>query len=337
MTFEATMSVAPILDEDQVYVTLPDGIVQAHRLLTGRLAWAAPFNPVVPATTGDGFLYLAEADSVAAIDRDSGQVRWRLPLTAKPSCRPVWDEGWLLIALETGDLVALNARDGTIIWKQSLGSTLHAPPTVAADRIVASLSDGRVVALSRTDGSPGWERRLGGPAGEILALGDRLFVGSLDNFFYCLDARDGVEHWRWRAGADVIGRPATDGHSIYFVALDNVLRALNPASGVQRWKQAISLRPHAGPITIGDTVIASGIAPTLKAFLKTDGTPLGEHRLAGDLAAPPVLVPRRVTLGFPLLILSRSPTGTNLQLCTKSVDPPLVPLTVLPGIMTTDY
>ena len=93
------------------------------------------------------------------------------------------------------------------------------------------VDDGRVVALQVESGEPVWERRLGGAPNDMLALDDRLYVGSADNFFYCLDADDGEVAWRWRTGADVIGAPVADDRRVYFVSLDNVLRALDLRRG----------------------------------------------------------------------------------------------------------
>ena len=59
---------------------------------------------------------------------------------------------------------------------------------------------GRVVALEVSNGTQVWERRLGGPPNDMLALDDRIYVGSDDNFFYCLLASNGDVAWRWRTG-----------------------------------------------------------------------------------------------------------------------------------------
>ena len=131
------------------------------------------------------------------------------------------------------------------------------------------------MSLNVENGEPLWERRLGGPANEILALDQRLYAGSQDNFFYCVMTADGRVDWRWRTGGDVIGKPIADERLVYFVALDNVLRAMNQVTGGQQWMRPLPMRPAWGPVLAGSTIVVSGQVPTLRAFNVKDGVATG--------------------------------------------------------------
>ena len=65
----------------------------------------------------------------------------------------------------------------------------------------------------------------------MLALDDRVFVGTARTWFYALQPEDGRVRWRKRVGAAVVGRPAADRSAVYFLALDNLLRALDRVGG----------------------------------------------------------------------------------------------------------
>ena len=111
-----------------------------------------------------------------------------------------------------------------------------------------------------------------GAATGLLALDERVYAGSNDNFFYALEAADGRIAWRWRTGADVVGVPVADERNIYFVSLDNVLRALSRRTGVQRWARLLPIRPTRGPQKVEPALIVSGIAPTLRAYNMATGS-----------------------------------------------------------------
>ena len=113
-----------------------------------------------------------------------------------------------------------------------------------------------------------WTHHLGGAPNEILASGDRLFVGSKDNTFYCLKAQDGSVDWPVVTGADVIGLPAIDARNVYFVSLDNVLRAVHRGNGNQDWKRALAVRPTAGPVQAADVMLVTSVSKTLPAFAR---------------------------------------------------------------------
>jgi outer membrane protein assembly factor BamB len=197
----------------------------------------------------------------------------------------------LIVATEAGQIGALRAADGTIVWQRSLDSPAHAPASLAEDRVYVSTSDGRLVTLRVDTGEPVWERRLGGAANEILVSGDRLYVGTQDNFFYCVLARDGTIDWRWRTGGDVVGRPVSDERRVFFVALDNVLRAMDRRSGAQVWMRPLPVRPFAGAVLAGSSVVVAGQPAQLRVFTTKDGTAaLGEPIAPGAAATPALTI-----------------------------------------------
>jgi outer membrane protein assembly factor BamB len=153
--------------------------------------------------------------------------------------------------------------------------------------------------LDAKDGSMVWERRLGGAPTGVLAVDDRVYVGAVDNFLYCLTARRGEIAWRWRTGADVIGTPVVDGNLLYFVSLDNILRGLDRRGGSQKWKRALPLRPRSGPLLAGGTLVVGGLTPSVRGYAIETGAPAGELTLPADLAAPPHVFWDR---GFPVLV-----------------------------------
>src|SRR6185436_15141786 len=186
-----------------------------------------------------------------------------------------------------GTIRALRAADGHVVWTRELGSAPHARPALAADRVYIPTADGRIIALRITDGSPVWERRIGGQPNDILALNERLYAGSKDNFFYCLMTKDGRIDWRVRTGGPVVGLPVVDERNIYFAAADNVLRALNRTSGGQTWMKPLPLRPVWGPVMAGAALVDGGQASTLRVYSLKDGSAVGELPADAEVAMAP--------------------------------------------------
>src|SRR5207247_2297205 len=135
---------------------------------------------------------------------------------------------------------------------------------------------GSLVALSIQTGEPVWTIRLPMAGNGILPVGDRIFIGSRDDKFYCLAAKDGKVIWQRVTGGDVIGMPAIDTKRVYFVSLDNVLRALDRHNGSTLWQTSLPMRPATGPLLTGWTLIVSGSAAELHAYSSEfHGVPLG--------------------------------------------------------------
>ena len=282
-----SLSAPPVYSGARGFFPLDQGRLVAYDISLGADVWTVQREVHSQPAAGAGLLFIAEEGAIAALHDSDGSVLWRVAFDDLLAVPLVFDNGWLIAVSSAGSVFAFRASDGGMVWRSEVGVPANARPALAADRVYIPTNDRRIVALHVESGMPLWERRIGGPPNDVLALDDRLYVGSDDNYLYCLKAGDGIVDWRWPTGADVIGRPVTDDRLVYFVSLDNLLRALDRKSGNQRWKRPLPLRPTTGPLKAGDRLIVSGVAPTLRAYFAKDGTPAGEVSTEGELAAPP--------------------------------------------------
>jgi outer membrane protein assembly factor BamB len=245
---------------------------------------------------GDALVFAGSDGLIEARARNDGETRWQRPIEGRVTSVH-WDAGWLVASVESGAVLAIRAIDGEIIWQRDFGTSLKASPALAGDRVYLALKDGRILALSLQSGEEIWTRTLTEAASGILPVGDRVFVGGLDNHLHSLDAKDGDTDWKWQTGADVLGLAVLDERRVYFVALDNVLRGHNRNSGSMLWKRVLPMRPFTGPLLSGQTLIVAGVASELRAYNTFDGkpAPTAEFVVKGAeneemlLAAPPHL------------------------------------------------
>jgi outer membrane protein assembly factor BamB len=273
------------------FLALDDTRFVAYDLTDGSEQWTAVHAIDLQPATSDQLVFFFDGATVVALSQTDGSVAWRREFSEMPATPLVFDNGWLVAATNDGAIVAFRASDGVPIWRRALGVRAAARPALAADRVYVPAAGGLIIALRVEDGETVWQRRIGGTPTDMLALDDRLYVGSDDNYLYCLKTDAGVIDWRWQTGADVVGRPAADERLVYFVSLDNMLRGLNRRTGNQIWKRVLPLRPKAGPVSQDDTLIVSGVAPTLRLYARKDGTPAGDVATDGELAAPPYVLP----------------------------------------------
>jgi outer membrane protein assembly factor BamB len=317
------ITVPPAYSGTHGFFAIEGNQLAAYDLISGRQEWLAPLHPEFEPAVGDGLLFVVEPMQVTALRQSDGTVAWQIPAVDASSVAPVWDNGWLVLSTQSGAILAYRAKDGHLLWTHDVGSPVHARPSLSADRIYVAADDGRIVALRVDTGDLVWERRLGGPASALLALDDRVYAGSTDNFFYSIDAVDGRVGWRWRTGADVVGVPVVDDRNVYFVSFDNVLRALLRRNGVQQWVRLLPFRPIRGPLMIGRTILVSGIAPGMRAFNAKDGLPAGTITAAGDLVGAPYEVPNPAGLPQLLLVTHDLAKGATAVLLRRHIEPDL--------------
>ena len=326
----------PGYDETRGYFTIEGDRIVAYELVSGTQVWLVSARPQMQPVVGGGLLFFVGSDALTALKVTDGSIAWQLPFAEKLSVRPVWDNGWLVLSTEPGEILAFRGADGFLVWRRDLKSPAHALPALAADRVYVPTTDNRIVALRIDTGELLWERRLGGSPNEILALDHRVYAGAKDNFFYCLTAKDGRVAWRWRTGGDAIGLPISDQDRVYFVALDNVLRALDLKSGAQHWMRPLALRPAWGPVRAGSTLIVAGLTMSLPAFDMKDGKPAGDLATGGEVvAAPPHALEESGTKTPMLLMVTHDiAKGASASLIARSYEPTIAPVGTLPDLVS---
>jgi len=307
----------------------------SYMLADGAQHWLVEARPQLQPAVCDGLVFSPEPGEILARSGGDGSVVWRKTLPDPLSVAPVCSSGWLVVVTAGGSVLTYRAADGEKMWQRELNSPARAVPNQTADRVYVPTEDGRVVALAIDTGVPVWERRLGGAANELAVADKRLYVGSKDNFLYCLMTKDGRVDWKWLTGGDVIGVPAVDDHNVYFVSLDNVLRALDRISGAQQWMRPLPVRPVWGPVLVVGILVVGGQASTLHAFSVKTGAPSDKLEAGADIAAPPHLVSTAESLLPVLLVVTRDiAKGAAARLITRRLEPAATPLSdPLPNVI----
>ncbi len=142
-----------------------------------RLRYDATYEPVVVGKTM--FVPSMVTDSVAALDTDSGQERWRFFAEAPVRFAPVVSEGRVYFVSDDGHLYCLDANDGRQLWK------FYGAPQDKTNRKL--MGNGRLVPLFPARGGP------------VVAEGIVYFAAGIwwgeGVFVHALDATSGKVIW----------------------------------------------------------------------------------------------------------------------------------------------
>jgi outer membrane protein assembly factor BamB len=283
-------------DDARAYVALRSGKLAALALGDGTSVWTADIRTIWPPAVGGGRVFVASGSQLRSLDAATGREQWRTSLDQPLAVAPVFDTGWLFAGTTSGLLFAVRATDGAVLWKIELGAPLSAPPVPSELHVYLPVADGRIVAAELSQGTAIWTHKLPAKPSPLMVLNDRLFVGTEDNFFYCLSRSDGDQKWKWRTGGDIVSAPIVDDERVFFLSLDHMLRALDRDGGSLRWQRPVPNRTIGGPLRIGEFIAVAGLAPQLHAFNSTDGKPVGStpapegEALTSALVAEPELI-----------------------------------------------
>ena len=332
VSFPSAPSAQGTLDGFRVYIPLQSGELVAVNRETGVNEWSVMLPSSWPPVVGDGVLYAAGNREVGAVKATTGDIVWRASLDGETMAAPVLQGETLFLLTMPDQLRAVRTSDGSEIWQRTIG-TLSTSATMTADAEAVYVSSGsHVTRLASSDGRLEWDRQLSGVLSPLVVAGDRVFVGSTDNFFYTLEAGTGRLAWRpWRAGGDVVGA-AADERFVYVASLDNLLRAFRRGNGNQVWKRALSTRTKAPPSTFGGIVIVSGNDPTLSTFNASTGAPIGKFSISGDLQGVPLIDPALEPFRVAMVAVTRDGRAIGLRATGMMFrELPVSALRVLPG------
>ncbi len=309
----------PDEDSDAVVVPGDDGAVYAFEP-DGQQLWRAdteaPARGIhgTPTVAGDTVYVGAYDGALYALDRETGERRWRVRLGDAIGSSPAYRGGRVYIAVEyddpDGSLFAVDARTGEP-ERDLTRPTDHPHSTCAlapeADRVVVGSNDGGVYAWRLSDGEPAWAVRTGDDVkGPVAVYDGAAFVGSWDDYLYRVDLADGSVDWRYETGNYVMSGPAIDPrrNALYVGSHDTNLHAVEATTGERLWRYDTGRRITGCPSVIGDRVVVGSVDTRLYALTRD-----GERVWTLDLDGWVTSAPRPV--GDTVYVTERAPDGSD--------------------------
>ena len=236
---------------------------------------------------------------------------------ASPRARVVYN-GHVFTLDADGTVSAFANTGGSAVWRTSLkpkressgswyslgggssGGGYGGGLAIDGGRLYAASGYGNVVALDPQNGKSIWEKQLEAPVrSSPTAVGDRVFVVTLDGRFFCLAGADGGELWSVRGlpqQASLINNasPAVDGDIVVVPYPSGDLVAMKVADGSSVWSenlartrttsQLTSMSDAARPTIDNGTVFAIGHAGRMIATQAESGERLWSINVPGTQA-----------------------------------------------------
>jgi outer membrane protein assembly factor BamB len=147
----------PVIDRNLVFAMGSSGTVAAIDLQSGQRRWERNVGGSQTPWVAGRFVYiLSNSADVAALERDTGKVKWVTPLTQYLDEKrqklilwggPVLAGDRLLITGTTGEMLALSPYTGEIMGKIDLKAPTRLAPVVANQTIYVLTDTGRLIAL----------------------------------------------------------------------------------------------------------------------------------------------------------------------------------------------
>lgn len=216
----------------------------------------------------DGALYFGSADAhIYAVDAATGNLRWKYQTGGRVRSSPAVAEGVVYCGSMDGNLYALDAKTGEIKWKfKTAGNSffplgeVQSTPAVADGAVYFGSRDGHLYAVDLVTGQKKWAFShegswcISGPA----VWQGLVFAGSSDGqFVNAVDARTGVEKWRYKMPARVFTSGAIVDGNVYFGDWGGEVFWFDARTGKQRGGAMAEAAVQTSPV-VADGVLYFG-------------------------------------------------------------------------------
>lgn len=244
----------PNVVKDKVFFPSQDKHLYCLSMKTGELIWKRLFPqwPISP-TFSDGMLYLGCTDNnFYALSADDGSKVWSFRTGKTPTALPAVINSSICFGSLDNNFYCLD-MDGRLKWKFRAGGPLdwslgvadkgqqawsmrdrNGNKEVADGMIYFGCYDNHLYALS-TEGDFRWKFLTGNIVPPSPAIfNSRIYFGSWDKNFYCLDSDSGAMKWRFVTGGFIDTPPLILGGFAYFGSYDQNMYALG-LDGSRAW------------------------------------------------------------------------------------------------------
>jgi outer membrane protein assembly factor BamB len=216
-----------------------------------------------------------------AIERESGEERWRFEAGAAVQSSAAVHAGLVYFGDRSNVLYALDRRTGRERWRVETGADhpwewghegwdyFTSSPVIAGDLVIVGSGDGNVYGLDAATGTERWRVSTGGRVRSSPAIADgTAYVGSADGFLYAIDLESGDLRWRFETegasfnsaefGFDrktIQSSPAVAGGTVFFGSRDGKFYAVKASTGELAWRF-----DHSTPWVVSSPAIYQGVA-----------------------------------------------------------------------------
>ncbi len=226
--------------------------------------WVQPTNA---AATGaplvvDDTIYTAIGGRVFAIDRATGNLKWRYPqvepINGQFRTSPIMVDGTLVAAAENKIVYAIDPTNGSPKWTYNLPSPVIGAP-VQVDRYAAfATSDNTLIAVEGATGKPAWEpfHIFDQIKGQIASYGTGIVFFDGQNRLLSLDVVSKKPNYTKPIRFNELpprAVPVLFGDTFY-ISSGPYLVAVNAASGTTKWQQNTGLQ-----LALAPAASASGV------------------------------------------------------------------------------
>ena len=199
--------------------------------------------------------------------------------------------------LHTGAINGTGPLTNQTLWTYTTGDKIQGHPTVANGVIYVGSLDNYIYALDANTGEELWKFLTGDDVISAPAVSNGIvYVGSYDHKVYALNATTGKSIWNYTGNGAIESYPIVDDGVVYVGSSNIAFYALDAYTGSLIWQVPIEIT-WAGPAICDGIIYLGSLSNYVYALNKTDGTTIWSYTTGGSVNSSPAVVNGVVYVG----------------------------------------
>jgi len=207
-----------------------------------------------------------------------------------------------IVALSEGELVGREehriASTGSLIWRYETGGWVDSSPTIYNGRLYVGSDDNYIYCLSAESGELIWRYKTGDWVYSSPTIDNgRLYVGSHDGYIYCLSADSGELIWRYKTGDYVFSSPTIYNGRLYVGSRDNYIYCLSAESGELIWRYKTGGIVESSPTIYNGRLYVGSWDNYIYCLSAESGDLIWRYETGGSVGSSPTIYNGRLYVG----------------------------------------
>jgi outer membrane protein assembly factor BamB len=201
-------------------------------------------SPVVNIEEKNPSVFFGSSDgNVYALNALTGELKWKFKANGSIHCSPVLYKNSLYIGSWNANLYAINVETGKERWRFETGrktgfAGIQSTVAVANDMVYFGARDPFFFAVNAETGKLVWKYNAASSwiLSSAVVTNNVVYVGTSDSYLLLgLDAKTGIELFKFKANGYIYSSPAIAGKTAYFGDFTGNFFALNIESSSKEW------------------------------------------------------------------------------------------------------
>jgi len=204
------------------------------------------------------------------------KLRWKISATSAVASSLVISDGLVYFTTKDGRVTSVQLSSGDVVGRIRYVHAALGGMTVQGPSAFYGLSNGKrtFVHYDLMNSRHRYAEELGQIETNPIIYEDFVYVGSLNEWFYCVNITDGTIHWKFKAAKPIHASPAVMVNDLFFACDSGNVYNLNRFNGRVNWIFRSGETIYATPVSDGNAVFVGTTEGKFYALSRSEGTVL---------------------------------------------------------------